>query len=279
MASDTVVFLNAAWDAACAAGNIIREKWQQPQEIDYKGAIDLVTAVDRESERCIVRILQRKFPGHAILAEEETNRAAEGSGYRWIIDPLDGTTNFAHGFPQFCISIALELDSAIIMGLVYDPLRRECFRATRGGGASLNATSIRVSGATELDKSLLATGFPYDHRDHADDYLKFFRAFMVRTQGIRRAGSAALDLCYVAAGRLDGFWELKLKPWDIAAGALIVREAGGQLSDFAGNEFSINGTQTVASNALIHDEMIAVLHGVVSNDNQFTTNNPEISPT
>ena len=167
MASDSVAFLNAAWDAACAAGTIIREKWQQPQEIDYKGAIDLVTAVDRESERCIVEILQQKFPDHAILAEEETNRVADGSSYRWIIDPLDGTTNFTHGFPQFCISIALEFDSEIILGLVYDPLRRECFRATRGGGASLNGAPIKVSKTTELDKSLLATGFPYDHREHA----------------------------------------------------------------------------------------------------------------
>jgi myo-inositol-1(or 4)-monophosphatase len=271
MVHNTVPFLNAAWEAANAAGTIIRNKWQQPQRIDYKGAIDLVTDVDRESERCIVEILQRNFPDHAILAEEETDRAGNESEYRWIIDPLDGTTNFAHGFPQFCVSVALEHTGEIILGLVYDPLRRECFRAMHGGGATLNGTPIRVSKIGGLERALLATGFPYDHHDHADEYLTYFKSFMKRTQGIRRAGSAALDLCYVACGRFDGFWELKLKPWDIAAGALIVREAGGIMSDFSGHPFSITGAQTLASNGVIHEEMLGILREVCAMDSATET--------
>jgi myo-inositol-1(or 4)-monophosphatase len=257
MTYEIAVFLSAAWEAASEAGALIRESWQQPKEIDYKGAIDLVTSVDRESERRIVAALHGRFPGHSILAEEATNLAG-ADGYRWIIDPLDGTTNFAHGYPHFCVSIALECDGEIIVGLVYDPLRRECFRAVRGQGASLNGNVIRTSGSTELDRSLLATGFPYDRRDKADYYLAFFKGFMLQSQGIRRSGAAALDLCYVACGRIDGFWELKLRPWDTAAGSLIVTEAGGRLSDFSGNEFTIWGDQTIASNGAIHEEMVSV---------------------
>lgn len=264
MNQDTVEFLGAAWEAANAAGEIIRNNWQQPKEIAYKGAIDLVTSVDRESERKIVDVLQRHFPGHSILAEEETNVTGTENHSRWIIDPLDGTTNFAHGYLQFCVSIALEQKGQVAMGLVYDPLRRECFRAVRGQGATLNGAPIRVSSATELNKSLLATGFPYDHREHADFYLNYFRAFMTRCQGIRRGGSAALDLCYVACGRLDGFWELKLKPWDTAAGALIVSEAQGKLSNFSGEPFSIWGDQTLATNATIHDEMVGIARAVAA---------------
>jgi myo-inositol-1(or 4)-monophosphatase len=254
-----VGFLSASWEAANAAGEIIRANWQQPKIIGYKGAIDLVTTADRESERAIVDTLRRSFPNHSILAEEETNFVLAESPYRWIIDPLDGTTNFAHGYPQFCISIALEYAAQVILALVYDPVRRECFRAIQGQGATLNGNAIRVSKVDDLDKSLLATGFPYDRREHADYYLSFFKAFMTRCQGIRRNGSAALDLCYVACGRIDGFWELKLKPWDTAAGALIVAEAGGRLSDFSGNPSSIWGSETLAASPLIHDEMIRVM--------------------
>ena len=232
------------------------------RSIDYKGAIDLVTSVDRDCERKIVEIIRRKFPNHGILAEEETKIESCQSEYRWIVDPLDGTTNFAHGYPQFCVSIALECADAVILGLVYDPIRRECFSAARQQGATLNGQPIRTSTANELDKSLLATGFPYDHREHADFYLSYFKAFMTRSQGIRRGGSAALDLCYVACGRLDGFWELKLKPWDTAAGALIVVEAGGKLSDFAGKPFSIWGNETLAANRGIHDEMVRVARAI-----------------
>jgi myo-inositol-1(or 4)-monophosphatase len=261
---DIEKFSSAAWQAADLAGKIIRANWHQPRLIDYKGPIDLVTSTDRAVEQTIVEVLQREFPGHSILAEEQTEITGAASDYRWLIDPLDGTTNFAHSYPQVCVSIALEFSTEIILGLVYDPLRRECFRAVKGQGATLNGDPIKISTVNELDKALLATGFPYDRRDNADFYLSFFKAFLTRCQGIRRAGSAALDLCYVAAGRLDGFWELKLKPWDIAAGAMIVAEAGGSLSDFSGKAFSIHGTETLASNGIIHDEMVNVLNGAAA---------------
>jgi myo-inositol-1(or 4)-monophosphatase len=262
MTLETEKFLSVAWDAANAAGTLLRETWQQPKIIDYKGAIDLVTSVDRECERRIVEVLQKNFPGHAVLAEEATDLLGTQSSHRWIIDPLDGTTNFAHSYPQFCVSIALERDGEVIMGLVYDPLRRECFRAVKDQGATLNDGSLRISTVKELDKALLATGFPYDQREKADFYLGFFKAFMTRSQGIRRNGSAALDLCYVACGRVDGFWELKLRPWDTAAGALMVAEAGGRVTDLSGNKFSIWGEETVASNGALHDEMIEVARAV-----------------
>jgi myo-inositol-1(or 4)-monophosphatase len=254
--------LQTAWDAAQDAGDLIRNGWQQPREIAYKGAIDLVTSVDREAERCIVDILRRSFPGHSIVAEEETDTAGTQQSYRWIIDPLDGTTNFAHGYPQLCVSIALAHEGDLLLGIVYDPLRRECFSAIRGKGAKLNGGAIQVSAITELDKALLATGFPYDRRENPDFYLAYFKAFMMRSQGIRRAGSAALDLCYVASGRLDGFWEFKLHPWDTAAASLIVKEAGGKMSDFSGNAFSIHGSETMASNGAIHAEMLDVMRQV-----------------
>jgi myo-inositol-1(or 4)-monophosphatase len=262
-------FLSVAWEAASLAGALIRNRWQEPKSIDYKGAIDLVTSVDRECERCIVEVLRNSFPNHSILAEEETDWVG-AEGNQWIIDPLDGTTNFAHGYPQFCVSIALECNAEVILGLVYDPLRDECFKAAKGEGATLNGAPIRVSGVKELDKALLATGFPYDQREEADFYLSFFKAFMTHSQGIRRNGSAALDLCYVACGRIDGFWELKLRPWDTAAGALIVEEAGGRLSDLAGNKFSIWGKETLASNGVIHDELVNTATGVTRARNSLT---------
>ncbi|HWP23311.1 MAG TPA: inositol monophosphatase family protein [Candidatus Binatia bacterium] len=262
MSREIVEFLNTAWEAANAAGEIIRSNWNRPRSIDYKGAIDLVTSIDTECERTIVETIRRNHPGHAILAEEETRLTGPKDEYRWIVDPLDGTTNFAHGYPQVSVSIALQHGEQTIIGLVYDPLRRECFRAIKDQGATLNGAPIRVSQVNELDKALLATGFPYDRREHADHYLEFFKAFLIRCQGIRRAGSAALDLCYLACGRIDGFWELKLKPWDTAAGALIVAEAGGKFSDFSGKPFSIHGEQTLASNGLIHDEMLGVVRTI-----------------
>jgi myo-inositol-1(or 4)-monophosphatase len=260
MTDEIVKFLSFAWEAANAAGEIIRESWHQPKTIDYKGALDLVTTIDRETERKIVEVLQRNFPDHAILAEEETDLRGDNNEYRWIIDPLDGTTNFAHGYPQVSISVGLEQSGRLILGLVYDPLRRECFRAVKGQGATLNGSPIQISTVNELDKALLATGFPYDRREKADYYLSFFKAFLTRCQGIRRNGSAALDLCYVACGRIDGFWQLKLKPWDIAAASLIVTEAGGRVSDFSGNDFSIWGNETLASNGSIHAEMLTALN-------------------
>lgn len=266
MMHDTDIFLAAAWEAAEAAGELIRDNWQQPKEIGYKGAIDLVTSIDRDSERLIVSSLRQKFPDHSVLAEEGASISGAQTSPLWIVDPLDGTTNFAHGYPHFCISIALEVERAVILGLVYDPLRRECFSAVKERGATLNRAPIRVSAISKLDNSLLATGFPYDRREHAGDYLRYFKEFMIRSQGIRRGGSAALDLCYVACGRLEGFWELKLRAWDTAAGSLIVTEAGGRLSDFYGREYSIWGTETVASNGAIHHEMTAVIRAIRETD-------------
>ncbi|MBI2357314.1 MAG: inositol monophosphatase [Deltaproteobacteria bacterium] len=249
----------AAEETARVAGAFIVENWQRFKEITYKSAIDIVTEIDRKAEAKIVEILQRRFPDHSILAEEETRISGSSGEYRWIIDPLDGTTNFAHGYPQVSVSIALEKNRRAIVGVVFDPLRRELFKAAEGAGAFLNDSPIQTSKTAELDKALLATGFPYDRRERADFYLNFFKAFLVRCQGIRRAGSAALDLCYLACGRIDGFWELKLHAWDTAAASLIVREAGGNLTDFDGNGFTIWGEETLGSNGLIHAEMLEVL--------------------
>ena len=257
-------FLAAAEEAARAAGSLILGSWQKSKEIRYKSAIDLVTTVDRQAEERIVHILRREFPDHSFLAEEQTAIVGSQSNYRWIIDPLDGTTNFAHAYPHFCVSVALEQQGEVILGVVHDPMRDETFKATRRRGAFLNGTPVRTSRVAELDKALLATGFPYDRRERADFYLGFFKAFMVRCQGIRRTGSAALDLCYLACGRVDGFWELKLHPWDTAAGCLIVREAGGSFTDFDGKEFSIWREETLASNGLIHAEMVRVASQVKS---------------
>jgi len=252
-------FLSVAWEAAEEAGALIRETWQQSKQIQYKSAIDLVTSADREAEERIVRVLQKRFPDHSILAEEETNIAGSQNIYRWIIDPLDGTTNFAHAYPHFSVSIALEREGEMILGLVYDPVHGEVFKAAKGCGAFLNEKSVRTSRVKELDKALLATGFPYDRRERAAFYLSFFSAFMVRSQGIRRNGSAALDLCYLACGRIDGFWEFKLHPWDTAAASIIVREAGGTLTDFSGSPFSIWGEETLGSNGIIHGEMLRAI--------------------
>lgn len=262
MIADKDRLLEVAWQGATAAGQLIRESWRKPKSIEYKDAIDLVTSVDRQSERLIVATIQQYFPDHSILAEEETIVDGTDQECRWIIDPLDGTTNFAHGYPHFCISIAFENRGTMMMGLVYDPMRQECFKAVRGRGSTVNGETIHTSPVAQLDKALLGTGFPYDRREFAEIYLSYFKAFMMRSQGIRRGGSAALDLCYVACGRFDGFWELKLKPWDVAAGALIITEAGGVLSDFSGNPFSIYGQETLACNPLIHREMVEIASAV-----------------
>lgn len=252
-------YVAVAEEAARAAGAFIVENWQRFKEITYKSAIDIVTEIDRKAEEKIVENLQRRFPDHSILAEEETRIPGSSGEYRWIIDPLDGTTNFAHSYPQVSVSIALEQAGHIVLGVVFDPLRKELFKAAEGGGAFLNDSPIQTSKIAQLDKALLATGFPYDRRERADFYLNFFKAFLVRCQGIRRAGSAALDVCYLACGRIDGFWELKLHPWDTAAASLIVQEAGGKLTDFDSNPFTIWGEETLGSNGLIHAEMLEVL--------------------
>jgi myo-inositol-1(or 4)-monophosphatase len=251
-------FLSVALEAATRGGEILKGWFFRKQEIDFKSEIDMVTAADRESERAVVAILRKAFPSHAILAEEET-RLVSSSEFRWILDPLDGTTNFVHSYPHFAVSLALERAGTIVIGVVHDPLRAETFTAVGGEGAFSNGARIQVSRSPELNLALLATGFPYDRRQRPDYYLAFFKAFMMRCQGIRRNGAASLDLAYVAAGRLDGFWELGLKPWDTAAGSLLVTEAGGTMSDFQGKAFCPDHHETLASNGEIHAEMLRVL--------------------
>jgi len=256
-------FLTVAQDAAYQAGVLIRENWLQPKIIETKtDIVDLVTHVDKAADSLITTMLRTHFPTHKIIAEESAVSGQE-SAYCWYIDPLDGTTNFAHGFPHFAVSIALTHEARTIVGIVHDPLRGETFCATKGNGATLNGAPIHVSPASALEKSLVLTGFPYDRRQRSEYYLRFYQAFMVRTQGVRRCGSAALDLCYVACGRADAFWEWRLHPWDTAAGSLIVEEAGGKMSDFSGKAFDIHGEQTLASNGTLHEEMLRVLREVM----------------
>lgn len=258
-------FLEAAKAAAREAGRLLRENVDKRGEIMFKGAVDLVTHFDRKSQEMIFRRLSAAFPGHGFLAEEGLSLPGT-SGCRWIIDPIDGTTNFAHTFPIFCVSIALEQKGEVVVGVVYDPMRDELFEAVRGRGAFLNGARVRVSDIPELGKALLATGFPYDVRTSSFNNVREFNAFIVRAQAVRRCGSAALDLCYVACGRFDGFWELKLKPWDVAAGALIVEEAEGRVSDFEGRTFDPFNQRALASNGLIHEEMRAVLKDCGENE-------------
>ena len=263
---DEEIFLSSAVDAALIAGRLLKGALGKEFDVEFKGEIDIVTELDRAAEREIISIIEARHPEHGILTEESTERITK-SEYRWIIDPLDGTTNFSHGFPVFCVSIALERDSQVVLGVVYDPTREELFTATLSGGAYLNGESIHVSETDELGTSLLATGFPYDIRTSVENNLNHFADFAVRAQAIRRAGSAALDLCYVACGRFDGFWEMKLRPWDIAAGTLIVREAGGRVTDFAGIESTkIENERLLASNGLIHDTMSDTLMMERTND-------------
>jgi myo-inositol-1(or 4)-monophosphatase len=251
-------FLAVASEAARTAGALLRQNIHGKREISYKGDINLVTEMDRLSEHTVVEALLAAFPDHGIMAEEETMIRSD-SGYMWIIDPIDGTTNYAHGYPCFSVSIALEHDGEIVVGVVYDPMRDELFSAQKSEGARLNGTAIRVSTVDTLIKSLLSTGFPYDRKVSEKNNLDYFHSLLMASQEVRRDGSAALDLCYVAAGRFDGFWELKLKPWDVAAGSLIVREAGGLISDFSGTRFSIHDDEILASNGRIHLQMLETL--------------------
>jgi myo-inositol-1(or 4)-monophosphatase len=244
------------------AGSIQRERYETDFRIQTKSAaIDLVTEVDHACEAHIVDTLHAERPGDAILAEEGGGDDDPGATWRWIIDPLDGTTNYAHGYPRFCVSIGVWRDGESAVGVVYDPLLDELYAATRGVGATLNGRAIHVSSETRLGNALLATGFAYDVRRSREDNLDHFAHFVKSVRGLRRDGSAALDLCYVAAGRFDGFWELKLHAWDVAAGNLIVEEAGGRTSDLAGNPPRGDGRETVASNGHLHDAMIDLLHG------------------
>jgi len=240
------------------AGGLLAERSTELHDVRYKGEINLVTEADLLSEEFIVGRIRRSFPGHDILAEESPD-TTKGASFRWIIDPLDGTTNYAHGFPIFCVSIALEVEGEILLGAVYNPMLKELFLARKGQGASLNGSPIAVSGTTDLAKSLLGTGFPYDLRESRDNNMNYFRALAMSAQAVRRAGAAALDLAYVAAGRFDGFWELRPMPWDTAAGLLLVTEAGGEVTDISGATYGIRSPHILAGNGLINEQMLAVI--------------------
>ncbi len=246
--------------AAIDAGQLLKSLSGKLHRIDYKGRVNLVTEADLASEALVVGLIREQFPKHDVLAEEKTS-VENGSDFKWIIDPLDGTTNYAHGFPVYCVSLALEYKGRVAVGVVYNPVLDELFHAVKGGGAFLNRNKIHVSSERKLERALLATGFPYDIATSRDNNLDYFRRFAPRVRGIRRAGSAALDLCYLACGRFDGFWELKLSPWDSAAAALMVTEAGGKVTDFKGRKYSIYDKYLLATNGDIHRQMIRVLGG------------------
>jgi myo-inositol-1(or 4)-monophosphatase len=245
------------------AGALLRARWRQAKTVQYKGAVDLVTETDRDVEALVVGRLRAAFPDHLVIAEEASSgapvRRPAADQPAWFLDPLDGTTNFAHGFPQFCISLGWTRGTEPLFGIVHDPVRDETFVARRGRGATLNGEPVHVSATDQLQRALLATGFPYDRQERTDFYLGFVRDFMRAAQDVRRLGSAALDLCYVACGRFDGFWEWRLHPWDTAAATVIVREAGGTITDFGGGPFDPYGEQTLASNGRLHAAMVAVL--------------------
>ena len=256
-------YLSIAAEIARDAGALLARYFEKRVAVEYKGAFDVVTEADRASEELIVGRLSAKFPGHTIVAEEGTG-VDRSSEYVWYVDPLDGTTNFAHGFPVFSVTMALEQAGELLAGLVYDPLRDEFFAAEKGSGAYLNNRRIHVSRVDRLSDSLLATGFPSRKR-HDDVNVYFFHQAAMLTHGVRRAGSAALDLAYVAAGRLDGFWEFGLNPWDMAAGLLLIAEAGGCYTDMCGAKHQLRGPHLAASNGLIHGETIALFADVFAN--------------
>jgi myo-inositol-1(or 4)-monophosphatase len=247
-----------AAEAALRAGAIQKARYGQQIEIHQKGEIDLVTEVDRACEDAILDVLRSRCPGHDIVTEE-TDLARTGSRYVWYTDPLDGTTNYAHGYPFFCSSVALTVDGRPVAGAVYDPIKEELFTGERGGGARLNGRPLRVSSCTALLRGLLVTGFPYDLRDDLAAKLRLFNRFMGQARAIRRDGAAALDLCYLAAGRIDGFWEERLQPWDMMAGTLMVEEAGGKVTRFDGTPVGVRADEIVAANPALHEAMLEVL--------------------
>ena len=253
----------ACAEAARRGGAVLREKWGTRRTIDYKGGIDLVTDADRASEEALLAFLSGRFPGSAVLAEESGVRVAEsglaGEGLRWFVDPLDGTTNYAHGVPHFAVNVAVADGEGIVAGATLDPLRDELYVAGRGEGAWLGAERLRVSATSEMKRALLCTGFPYDIQEDPDPLLRLFRAYIQRARAVRRFGAAALDLAYVASGRFDGFWEARLKPWDVAPGILLVREAGGDVADFTGGDDMLHGGTICAANPVLQRQLLDVL--------------------
>jgi myo-inositol-1(or 4)-monophosphatase len=250
--------LQVAVEAARAAGRILKERADSIGKIQYKGEIDPVTEVDLLCEQEVIVRIKKAFPGHAFLAEE-SGATAGNADHLWIIDPLDGTVNYAHGYPCYCVSIGYQHKGEVVVGVVYNPCLDELFVAGKGQGATLNGNPISVSTTTDLKQSLLATGFPYDINESSDNNLDHFQNFIKACQAIRRPGSAAMDLCYTAMGRFEGFWELKLHPWDYAAGWLMIEEAGGQVTRFDGSPFQIGDRSILTSNGHIHQAMIDVL--------------------
>ena len=251
----------AAIEIAKAASALLLERLPQQRTIQKKAPLSLVTDADHAAEALIIEALRRRFPDDDILSEE-TAAALTGAARCWVVDPLDGTTNYAHGHPCFCVSIALVEAAQPVIGVVHHPMMQELFVAERGRGARLNDAPIRVSSVRALGDALLATGFPYDRRERPDYYLAYYREFMIRTQGLRRAGAAAIDLAYVACGRFDGFWEFGLAPWDVAAAGLLITEAGGQISDLTGGPFRLDGRRLLATNGALHPPMLEVIQRV-----------------
>jgi len=251
--------LNFAIETAREAGQVLLEKFDRGISITKKGDINLVTEADLASESLIIEKIKSYYPKHSILAEEAGNVVIIGSSaWKWIIDPLDGTTNYAHGYPCFCVTVALEYEGEIVIGVTYDPTRNELFAAERGRGASLNNKPIRVSQTEELSEALVVTGFPYNFKER-EDFGRHLTAFLLKARGVRRDGSAAIDLAYVACGRFDGMWEEGLNPWDMAAGVLLVEEAGGRVTGYDDSKFSVYSPPMLADNGLIHSQMLDVL--------------------
>ncbi|HKC71625.1 MAG TPA: inositol monophosphatase family protein [Terriglobales bacterium] len=250
-------------EIAREAGALLMGYFHRRVKVEYKGDVDLVTEADRASEALITKRIRERWPGHNIMGEEGT-RSEQGSEYRWYVDPLDGTTNFAHGYPVFCVSLGLEHKDERVAAVIFDPTREEMFTAEKGGGAFLNGQPIHVSTVGNLAECLVATGFP-SHKRHKNPNIFFYHQITLKTHGVRRAGSAALDLCNVASGRFDGFWEFNLNPWDTAAGVLIVQEAGGRVTRFDGQPFRIDSRETLASNGQVHEALLrefqAILRG------------------
>jgi myo-inositol-1(or 4)-monophosphatase len=253
-------FVPAMTEIAREAGALLMGYFHRRVKVEYKGDVDLVTEADRASEALITKRIRERWPGHNIMGEEGT-RSEQGSEYRWYVDPLDGTTNFAHGYPVFCVSLGLEHKDHRVAAVVFDPTREEMFTAEKGAGAFLNGNPVRVSSVDKLAECLVATGFP-SHKRHKNPNIFFYHQITLKTHGVRRAGSAALDLCNVASGRFDGFWEFNLNPWDTAAGVLILEEAGGRVTRFDGQPFRIDSRETLASNGRVHEALIAEFQAI-----------------